>query len=138
MAKEKKSAEVFMATGRRKTAVASIFLKSEKGKFVVNDKPIDEYFSTEKDKARWLKPFFVAGISNPEQTYSATIKVFGSGNTGQIGAVALAISKALCLAMPELRLSLRKQGLLTRDSRMVERKKPYLRKARKAPQYSKR
>lgn len=138
MAKEKKSADVFIATGRRKTAVASIFLKAEKGKFVVNDKPINEYFPKEKDKARWLKPFFVAGVSSPEQTYGATIKVFGSGNTGQIGAVVLAISRALCLAMPDLRSSLRKQGLLTRDPRMVERKKPYLRKARKAPQYSKR
>lgn len=138
MAKEKGAGDVIIATGRRKNAVASIFLKSSKGKFVVNDKPIDEYFSKEKDKARWLKPFFVAGISNPEQSYSATIKVSGSGTTGQIGAVTLAISKALLLLMPEIRPSLRKQGLLTRDPRMVERKKPYLRKARKAPQYSKR
>jgi len=138
MTLEKKSAATHIATGRRKTAVASIFLKTEKGKFIVNNKPIDEYFPTEKDKNRWMKPFFVAGISSPNQSYSATIKVSGSGKTGQIGAVSLAISKVLCLVMPELRPSLRKQGLLTRDSRMVERKKPYLRKARKAPQYSKR
>lgn len=133
-----KKADTYIAVGRRKTAIASVFLKQEKGKFLINDKPISDYFTTEKDKARWLKPFFVAGVSNPELTYSATIKVSGSGSSGQIGAVALALSKALCSAMPEIRPSLRKQGLLTRDSRMVERKKPYLRKARKAPQYSKR
>ena len=132
------SKEIYRATGRRKTAVASVFLKGEKGVFLVNDKPIDDYFNSEKEKGRWMKPFFVAGISNPEKSYSATIKVSGSGNSGQIGAVVLGISKALCLAMPEVQSSMRKQGLLTRDSRMVERKKPYLRKARKAPQYSKR
>jgi small subunit ribosomal protein S9 len=126
------------AVGRRKTAIASIFLKKEKGKFLINNRPINEYFESEKDQAKWVKPFFVAGISNPELTYSATIKVSGSGKTGQVEAVALAISKALIQDLPELRSSLRKQGLLTRDSRMVERKKPYLRKARKAPQYSKR
>jgi len=129
---------IIFAVGRRKTAIASIFLKKEKGKFLVNDKPINEYFDAEKDQAKWVKPFFVAGISNPELTYSATIKVSGSGGTGQVEAVALAISKALIQDLPDLRPSLRKQGLLTRDSRMVERKKPYLRKARKAPQYSKR
>lgn len=139
MEKASKSSEnIIIATGRRKTAVASVFLKNTKGKITVNDKHINEYFSKEKDQARWLKPFFVAGVSNPEQNYSATIKVSGSGTTGQVGAVALALSKALVLCMPEIRPSLRKQGLLTRDSRMVERKKPYLRKARKAPQYSKR
>ncbi len=134
----KKDQDVIIATGRRKTAIASVFLRPGKGKFMVNDRPINDYFSSEKDKAGWLKPFFVAGISNPELSYGATVKVFGSGRTGQIGAVILAFSKALCLMSPELRPSLRKQGLLTRDSRMVERKKPYLRKARKAPQYSKR
>ncbi len=136
--KDQKDQEIIIATGRRKTAVASVFLKVGKGKFTVNDKPIDEYFPLEQDKNRWLKPFFVAGISNPEQSYGATIKVFGSGGTGQIGAVSLALAKALCKLMPEMRSPLRKQDLLTRDSRMVERKKPYLRKARKAPQYSKR
>jgi small subunit ribosomal protein S9 len=134
----KTSGNIIFAVGRRKTAVASIFLKKEKGKFLVNNKPINDYFDIEKDQGKWVKPFFVAGISNPELTYSATIKVLGSGTTGQVEAVALAISKALVQDLPELRASLRKQGLMTRDSRMVERKKPYLRKARKAPQYSKR
>ncbi|MBU0649618.1 30S ribosomal protein S9 [Patescibacteria group bacterium] len=129
---------VYRAVGRRKTAVASIFLQAGKGKFTVNDQPIQEYFSAEKDKVQWLKPFFAVGISAPEQAYSGTIKVSGSGKTGQLGAVTLAISRALVMAIPEAKPALRKQGLLTRDSRMVERKKPYLRKARKAPQYSKR
>ena len=134
----KKLDGIIISAGRRKTATASVFLTPGKGKFVVNQKPIDEYFSTEKEKAKWLKPFFVAGISNPEQAYGAEIKVFGSGKTGQVDAVSLALAKALCKQTPELRTTLRKQGLLTRDSRMVERKKPYLRKARKSPQYSKR
>lgn len=134
----KKLGGVIISAGRRKTAVASVFLTPGKGKFVVNQKPINDYFSTEKEQAKWLKPFFVAGISNPEQTYGAEIKVLGSGKTGQVDAVALALAKALCKQTPELRPTLRKQGLLTRDSRMVERKKPYLRKARKSPQYSKR
>lgn len=137
MTSSKKSG-IIIATGRRKTAVASVFMTPGKGKFIVNTKPIDEYFTTEKAKAGWLKPFFVAGISSPELAYGAQIKVSGSGTTGQVGAVALAFARALCLVTPELKPSLRKQGLLTRDSRMVERKKPYLRKARKAPQYSKR
>ena len=138
MAKASAKESTIFAVGRRKTAVASIFFKKGKGKFLVNNTPINEYFGTEKDQGKWVKPFFVAGLSNPELAYSATIKVSGSGKTGQIEAVALAISKALIQDLPELRPSLRKQNLLTRDPRMVERKKPYLRKARKAPQYSKR
>lgn len=135
---EKKFGNVIVATGRRKTAVASVFLAPGKGKFVVNQRSIDEYFSTEKEKSKWLKPFFVAGISKPEQMYGAEIKVFGSGKAGQIGAVSLALARALCKQNPDLRPVFRKQGLLTRDPRMVERKKPFLRKARKSPQYSKR
>ena len=130
--------ETIYAVGRRKTAVASIFLKKEKGKILVNAKPIADYFPTEESRSKWMKPFFAIGISNPELTYSGTIKVVGSGTTGQLGAVIHCLARALCQALPESASVLRKQGLLTRDSRMVERKKPYLRKARKAPQYSKR
>jgi small subunit ribosomal protein S9 len=130
--------EVIIAVGRRKTGVASVFLTKGKGKILVNKTPINEHFTSEKDKIKWMKPFFVAGISNPEQSFSADVKLSGSGVSGQVGALALGFSKALAIVMPEIRSSLRKQGLLTRDSRMVERKKPYLRKARKAPQYSKR
>ncbi len=134
----KKLQGVIVATGRRKTAVASVFLTPGKGKLEVNKKPIHEHFTREKDRIKWLKPFFVAGISKPEQSYGAQIKVFGSGKTGQVEAVSLALAKALCKQTPDLRPTFRKQGLLTRDPRMVERKKPFLRKARKSPQYSKR
>lgn len=135
---KKKQENVIIATGKRKTAVASVFMTLGKGKFLVNQKSIDEYFPTEKDRSKWIKPFFAVGISKPEQAYSAEVKVLGSGKTGQIEAVSLAFARALSKQNPEYRTILRKQGLLTRDSRMVERKKPFLRKARKTPQYSKR
>lgn len=126
------------ATGKRKTAVASVFLHMEKGDFLLNEKPIDDYFLTEKERMKWVKPFHVNGFSHPEAQFSATLKVHGSGKSAQLDAVALAFSRALAKMKEEYRQILRKQGLLTRDPRMVERKKYYLRKARKAPQYSKR
>lgn len=125
-------------TGRRKTAVARIFLYTDKGDFFINNKPIDEYFLTEQDKATWMKPFHAIGISHPGAQFSGTIKVHGSGKSAQVDAVALAISHALASINEEYSVSLRRQDLMTRDSRMVERKKPYLKKARKRPQFSKR
>lgn len=137
--KEEKKKEGFFATsGRRKTAIARVFLYPEKGEFLVNEKPFSEYFASEEQKLAWLKPFHVVGVSHPESYFGATIKVEGSGKNSQFDATVLAVSKALSMYNPEYSLLLRKQGLLTRDSREVERKKPYLRKARKAPQYSKR
>lgn len=130
--------DTIYSVGRRKTAVASVFLKKSKGKILVNGMSIEDYFPTEESKMKWMKPFFAIGVSSPEQSYSATIKVQGSGKVGQLGAVVLGLSRALVKALPETTSVFRKQGLLTRDPRMVERKKPYLRKARKAPQYSKR
>lgn len=129
---------LFIATGRRKTAVASVFLKQGKGKILVNGVNIDEYFKGESAKVKWTKPFFVAGIGKPEASFNATIKVRGSGISSQLDAVVLGLARAISKAIPSSRQSLRKQGLLTRDPRMVERKKPFLRKARKSPQYSKR
>jgi len=125
-------------TGRRKTAVASVFLYQDKGDFVVNGVPIDNYFSTEKEKIKWMRPFHLVGVSHPGSKFSASIKVSGSGKTGQLDAVAHGISRALSAISEDFSKILRKQGLLTRDSRMVERKKYFLKKARKAPQYSKR
>ena len=125
-------------TGRRKTAVASVFLYQDKGDFVVNGIPIDSYFSTEKEKIKWMRPFHLVGVSHPGSKFSASIKVSGSGKTGQLDAVAHGISRALSTISEDFSKILRKQGLLTRDSRMVERKKYFLKKARKAPQYSKR
>jgi small subunit ribosomal protein S9 len=125
-------------TGRRKTAVARVFLYKKKGNFFVNNMPIEAYFPTENEKLEWARPFHTVGVSHPESQYSGTIKVHGSSKPSQLGAVSLGISRALASIDEEYGKSLRKQGLLTRDSRMVERKKPYLRKARKGPQYSKR
>lgn len=125
-------------TGRRKTAVARVFLYEEKGEFTINDMPIGEYFPSEKEKVLWMRPFHTVGISHPTAQYTASIKVKGSSKSSQLGAVMLGISRALAASNAEFSSTLRKQGLLTRDPRMVERKKPWLRKARKAPQYSKR
>jgi len=125
-------------TGRRKTSVARVFLWETKGDFIINDMNFDEYFTQEVDRIKWEKPFHAIGVSHPEAKYSASIKVSGSGKSSQIDAVVLGISRALSKIDTEFDLALRKQGLLTRDSRMVERKKPFLHKARKRPQYSKR
>ena len=124
--------------GRRKTATARVFLWEERGDFTVNGIEIEKYFPSIIDQSKWVRPFHIIGVSHPDSKYSASIKVQGSGKSSQIDAVVLAIAKALCKIDPEFDKALRKQGLLTRDSRMVERKKPYLHKARKRPQYSKR
>lgn len=106
--------------------------------FFINNKPIDEYFPTENEKMEWMKPFHTVGVSHPGSQFSGTIKVHGSSKSSQLGAIRLAFSRALATINEENRIQLRRTGLLTRDSRMVERKKPFLRKARKRPQYSKR
>lgn len=125
-------------SGRRKTATARLFLNKGKGSFLVNNMDIDEYFITEKEKLAWMFPFHLVGISHPLSKFNATIKVAGSGKSGQLGAVILAFSKALATLSEENRLLLRRNGFLTRDSRMVERKKYWYKKARKKPQFSKR
>lgn len=130
--------KLITGTGRRKTAVATVFLYEKKGEFSINNTTLNEYFSSVLDKDLWLRPFHIVGISHPESAYSASIRVSGSGLSSQLDAVVLGISRALASISEENRVSLRKNGLLTRDSRMVERKKPFLKKARKRPQYSKR
>lgn len=125
-------------TGRRKTATASVFLWQSKGEFTVNDMPIKEYFPSEVDQLEWVRPFHSVGVSHPEAKFSANIKVQGSGKVSQLGAVVHGISRALAKISEENQKALRKEGLLTRDPRMVERKKYFLHKARKRPQYSKR
>lgn len=129
---------LIIATGRRKTAVARVFLYPEKGDFYINDKKVDEFFSTEKDRLAWKKPFHTVGVSHPSTQFSGTIKVSGSGPSSQLDAVVHGVSRALAEINDEYRTALSRGGLLTRDPRMVERKKYYLRKARKRPQYSKR
>ncbi len=125
-------------TGRRKTAIARIFLWEEKGDFTVNDKPINEFFKSELEQNTWLKPFHLVGVSHPKAKYRASIKVSGSGTSSQLGATVHAISRVLAKLSEENHVILARAGMLTRDSRMVERKKPFLHKARKRPQYSKR
>jgi len=124
--------------GRRKEAKAGVFLWDEKGEFTVNGMAIEKYFSSDVDQIKWVRPFHAVGVSHPEARYSASVRVRGSGKASQLDAVVLAFAKALSKLDPEFDKTLRKLGFMTRDSRMVERKKPFLHKARKRPQYSKR
>ena len=127
-----------IASGRRTTAVASVFLKNEKGTIKINDLDIESYFPSEKELSIFKKPFYLLGIASPESRFDISIKVTGSSKSSQLGAVVLAISKALADLNPENNEILKKNDMLTRDPRMVERKKPNLRKARKGAQFSKR
>lgn len=136
--KKKLKAGFITGTGRRKTAVARVFLWKSKGEFMVNDKKIEEYFPSEKFQLLWTRPFHTIGVSHPGAKYSASIKVHGSGKSAQLDAIVHGLSRALAKVSEENREVLAKQGFLTRDPRMVERKKYYLHKARKRPQYSKR
>ena len=123
--------------GRRKESTARVRLHTgaSGSGFTVNNKPVEEYFSREIDRGQVTKPFRVTGT---EGRFNITVKVNGGGVTGQAGAVQLGIARALLKADPEYRKTLRASGLLTRDPRAKERKKPGLKRARKAPQYTKR
>jgi small subunit ribosomal protein S9 len=137
-AKKSKLKDFFSGTGRRKTAIASVFLYEKKGDITVNGIEIGNYFKTEQAQVKWMRPFHVLGIAHPTSKYSATVKVYGSGSSAQLGAIVHGLSRALAALSEDFAEVLKKNDLLTRDSRMVERKKYFLRKARKAPQYSKR
>lgn len=126
----------YYGTGRRKTSSAQVRLyPSKEPAIVVNDKPVDEYFSRREDILLLQRPLRTTGT---EEMFRITVKVEGGGITGQAGAVRHGIARALTRANPEWRRSLRREGSLTRDPRMKERKKPGLKRARKAPQYTKR
>jgi small subunit ribosomal protein S9 len=127
--------EYYYGTGRRKSAVARVFLKSGKGGFVVNDKPIDEYFGRETGRMIARQPL---ALTNNLGTFDIMVNVVGGGESGQAGAVRHGITRALIEYDAALKPSLSKAGLVTRDAREVERKKVGLRKARRRPQYSKR
>jgi small subunit ribosomal protein S9 len=123
-------------TGRRKTAVARVRLLPGEGEIVVNGRSLSEHFGAAVDEADIRMPFRVTGT---EGRYNAMIKVEGGGVTGQAGAIRHGIARALLELDPEAhRLPLRQARLLTRDPRMKERKKYGLKRARKAPQYTKR
>ena len=123
------------ATGRRKTSIAKIWLKKGSGKIYVNGKNYDDYFKRENHKMQLLRPFEI--ISQPTN-YDVKCNVKGGGLTGQVGAMVHGISKALLMFDAELKSSLKKEKLTTRDSRSVERKKYGHRKARRSFQFSKR
>ncbi|MBN1929415.1 MAG: 30S ribosomal protein S9 [Chlorobiaceae bacterium] len=127
--------EVIDTVGRRKTSVARVFMSPGKGKIVVNKLPVEEYFKDEFKRSQALKPLAAAEKQND---FDITINVRGGGLTGQSGAVSLAIARALVEFDESIRTSLRADRLLTRDPRMVERKKYGKKKARKSFQFSKR
>jgi len=123
------------ATGRRKTSIAKIWLKKGSGKIYVNGKNYEDYFKRENHKMQLLRPFEI--ISQPTD-YDVRCSVKGGGLTGQVGAMVHGISKALLMFDTELKSTLKKEKLTTRDSRSVERKKYGRRKARRSFQFSKR
>ena len=123
------------STGRRKKSIAKIWLKKGSGKIYVNGKNYDEYFKRDNHKMQLLRPF---EIINQPTSYDVRCSVKGGGHTGQAGAMVLGISKALLQFDPELKSTLKKEKLTTRDSRTVERKKYGHRKARRSFQFSKR
>jgi small subunit ribosomal protein S9 len=125
----------FYGTGRRKSAVARVFISSGTGKFIVNDKPVDEFFSRETGRMIVRQPLV---LTNHSGTFDILVNVDGGGESGQAGAVRHGITRALIEYDSELKPPLRKAGLVTRDAREVERKKVGLHKARRAKQFSKR
>lgn len=126
---------VIDAVGRRKTAVARVRIKPGSGQVTINKRSIEEYFPSEILRMVVNKPF---SSSKTEGKYDVMVNVHGGGLTGQAGAVSLGISRCLLQTEEGVRPALKREGLLTRDSRMVERKKPGRPKARKRFQFSKR
>jgi small subunit ribosomal protein S9 len=127
--------EVIDTVGRRKTSVARVFMSPGKGKIVVNKLPVEEYFKDEFKRNQALKPLVAA---EKQEEFDIKVNVQGGGLTGQSGAVCLAIARALVEFDESIRPMLRADRLLTRDPRMVERKKYGKKKARKSFQFSKR
>ena len=127
--------ETHYATGRRKTSSARIYLSSGKGNIKVNDRDLDVYFGRKVAQMLVMQPLEMTELTDK---VDINIKVKGGGSFGQAGAIRHGISRALIAYDEELRPQLKKAGLLTRDPRKVERKKPGLVKARKSKQFSKR
>ncbi len=128
-------AEYVEAIGRRKEATARVRLYDGTGDIVVNDKPVDVYFGRALDQMILRQPLTLTGT---EAAFNISVKVSGGGEGGQASAVRLGIARALVEQDANLRPSLKAAGFLTRDARAKERKKPGLKRARKAPQYTKR
>ena len=125
----------YLGTGKRKTSVARVILRPGDGATWVNGKSMEEYFPRMVHRMLATAPLKTAGL---EGQYDLRVRVHGGGPSGQAGALRLGIARALIVASPDDRPALKKAGFLTRDPRATERKKYGLKKARKAPQYSKR
>ncbi|MBC6997175.1 MULTISPECIES: 30S ribosomal protein S9 [Bacteroidota] len=127
--------ETIHKIGRRKTAVARVYVSTGSGKITVNQRELNDYFPTATLQYKVKQPF---SLTNTEDAYDVKVNVYGGGITGQAEAVRLALSRAMCEVDGENRSVLKPEGLLTRDPRMVERKKYGQKKARKKFQFSKR
>jgi len=127
--------EIHYATGRRKTSSARVYLSKGKGDITVNSKPLNEYFGRQVAQMLVMQPLKLTEL---DKKVNIKVMVKGGGSFGQAGAIRHGISRALIEYDEELRPQLKKAGLLTRDPRKVERKKPGLKKARKSSQFSKR
>ncbi|MCC6564114.1 30S ribosomal protein S9 [Candidatus Uhrbacteria bacterium] len=131
-----KGGSYLYAIGRRKSAIAKVrLIKNGKGLYTVNGKPMEEFFTTWESRSMVTSPIKIAGL---EGAVDMSAETTGGGQMGQAEAVRLGISRALCELNPTYRKTLKKLGYLKRDPRAKERKKPGLRKARRAPQWSKR
>ncbi len=130
------SVQYYEGIGRRKESSARVRLMSGSGKFIVNDKEAAAFFTRPGDLQDLMRPF--AAVGEDSQKYDVTVLVNGGGVTGQAESVRLGIARALLLINGDWTAALRKFGLLTRDARVKERKKPGLKRARKAPTYTKR
>jgi len=129
------AANYYYGTGRRKTAIARVFIKNGSGKFMVNDKPVDEFFSRETGRMVVRQPL---ELTQHNGTFDIMVNVVGGGESGQAGAVRHGISRALISYDATLKPALSKAGFVTRDAREVERKKVGFHKARRRKQFSKR
>lgn len=127
--------EVIKTIGRRKTSIARVYMQSGKGQIKVNDRELNDYFKSEILQTT-VKQALV--ISKQEGNYDVNVNVEGGGVKGQAEAIRMGIARAIVKVSEEFKSPLRKEGLMTRDSRMVERKKPGRRKARRRFQFSKR
>ena len=131
----KKATEKFYGTGRRKSSVARVYVMPGKGNITVNKRSLDEYFGLETLKVIVRQPL---SLLEAAEKYDVVVTVKGGGTTGQAGAIRHGLARALCKVDADNRPALKKAGFLTRDPRMKERKKPGLKGARRAPQFSKR
>ena len=131
----KVKAQEFLGTGRRKCSVARVRISVGTGKITINGKDIDEYFELETLKTIVRQPLVLTETTN---NVDVVVNIYGGGKSGQAGAIRHGITRALMEFRPELRADLKKAGFVTRDARKKERKKYGLKKARRAPQFSKR